>query len=317
MKKVIAIMLALLMTAALCACSGNTPGKPQGDKTAAPDVQPGSTSVPGGSDETAAPGEDPTPSGAEPEPVAGSEGLRIKEYDDSCIIADIGTFSGTELIVPSHYNGKPVTSIDEDALSNDTMTSLFIPWTIRSIGEDAVSGSQKLETVTFSEGLLGIGYGAFGSCFSLKSVTLPSTLERVGNSAFRECTALEEVTITGNPDIGNNAFLSCSSLKKVTFTGNLGTVYSLKNSAFEFDASLEEVVFAEGLETIGAFSFSGCSSLGRIVLPASLKKIEASAFYDTGSLKVFYAGSEDQWKSVEIASGNDTLKSAEITYDYK
>lgn len=324
MKKFIAAALAFTFLFALCACTGNnqTPADTNGRTSAVTqDNRPAETEAPGAGTEPASPATSaetaPGAENTEPAPVVGSEGLNIKVYDDGCEVRDVGTFTGTELIIPSHVNGIPVTYIDEDSLTNDTMVSLFIPWTVRSIGEDAVSCSHNLETVTFSEGLIGIGYGSFGSCTKLKSAELPSTLERVGQSAFIECTALTEVVLNSSAAIGKYAFSGCASLKKVTFKGSGSAAYSLETSAFEGDAALEEIKFTEGLETIGAFCFSDCTSLGTVYLPASLTKIEASAFYNVGSLKINYAGTEEQWKAVNVANGNDALASAEITYNFK
>ena len=323
---IIAAALALVIASGLCACAGGTetPKDTNGQTTNAPDTnKAGETANTDAdttpSDSAAATGEtaESGAAGTEPEKVVGSEGLDIKVYDNMCEVRDIGSFTGTELIIPSHVDGVPVTHIDEDALSNDTMVSLFIPWTVTSIGEDAVSESHNLETVTFSEGLLGIGYGSFAGCPKLKSVTLPKTLERVGQSAFRECETLTEVTLNGNSDINNNAFRDCPALAKVTYTGESGRAYSLKSSSFELDTALSEVRFTEGLDTIGAFSFSGCSSLGTLYLPATLSKIDASAFLGVGALKIFYAGSEEQWQNITVANNNDALKTAEITYNYK
>lgn len=324
MKKFIAAALALTFLFALCACTGNnqTPADTNGRTSAVTlDNRPAVTEAPGAGTEPASPATSaetaPGAENTEPAPVVGSEGLNIKVYDDGCEVRDVGTFTGTELIIPSHVNGIPVTYIDEDSLTNDTMVSLFIPWTVRSVGEDAVSGSQNLETVTFCEGLIGVGEGSFGSCPKLKSIELPSTLERIANSAFRECTALTEVVLNSNAAIGHNAFTGCTSLKKVTLKGSGSIAYSLGKSAFEGDATLEEIKLTEGLETIGAFCFSDCTSLGTVYLPASLTKIEASAFYNVGSLKINYAGTEEQWKAINVANGNEALASAEIVYNFK
>lgn len=318
----IAAALALLTAVTLCACTGtDTPANTGADTKTAQTTNGGNESArpaDSTSNDTAKP-DDKTEggSGTEPAAVSGSEGLNIKVYDDSCEVRDVGTFTGAELIIPSHVNGIPVTRIDEDALSNDTMTSLFIPWTVTSIGEDAVSESHNLETVTFSEGLVGVGLGSFGGCPKLKTVTLPSTLERVGQSAFTTCEALTDVTLNGNADVQKRAFDSCTALKTVTFTDKSGRVYSLGQSAFERDTALETVTLTEGLDTIGSFCFSGCSALGTVCLPASLTKIDASAFYNVGSLKILYAGSEEQWRKITVANGNEALQSAEITYNYK
>ena len=318
MKRIIAFLLVIFVLAALAACGGVKPADTASDTESPANTQANQTSAltekPGDPGDTKAA---ETAAQSERAPVAGSEGLKIREYEDSCEVADIGTFSGTELIIPSHVNGKPVTHIDEDAISNDSMTSLIIPWTVVSIGEDAASESHNLETVSFSDGLIGIGLGSFAGCPKLKTVTLPSTLERVGQSAFQSCAALTEVTLNGNADMAKYAFTECPALNKITYTDKSGKAYSLGTSAFERDTALEEVTFTEGLETIGSFCFDGCSSLVTVYLPASLSKIESNAFQSVGSLKVYYAGSEDQWKNINTANGNDALVNAEIVYNYK
>lgn len=318
MKKVVIILLALALAVSFAACSGgseNQSGTNNSTKEPAASANSGTDNTPSSGATPAAP-DDETPT-AEREPVAGSEGLEIKDYGDTCEVRKIGSFTGTELIIPSHFNGHPVTHIDEDAISNDTMKSLFIPWTVVSIGEDAVSSSANLETVTFSEGLVGLGSGAFSSCKALKKVSLPSTLEYISGYAFVECTALEEVTVSGNAEVERYAFQNCSALKTFAFTGNSTRPYSIKNSVFEGDTALETVTLTEGLGTIGSFAFSGCTSLGTIYLPASLSKIEASAFSNVGTLKVFYAGSEEDWAKISVANGNDSLVNAEIVYNHK
>ena len=332
MKKITAFLLILFVLAGLCACSGGgndtADASPSGSsaevKTTDAQTQPSAseggeqTSVTRPAEPSGGPSAEPTnePTG-EPshEPVAGSEGLKIKEYDDSCKVVDIGEFTGTELIIPSHVNGKPVTSIDEDALTNDTMVSLVIPWTVVSIGEDAFSESRALRSITFSEGLTGIGIGAFGGCSALESVTLPSTVQNISSSAFIACTALSEVTILGAPSVGKAAFSECPALRKVTFASESGASYSILSSTFEYDGALEEVVFAEGLETIGSFAFANCPALSTVVLPKSLKKIEASAFQKNGSLTVYYAGSAEDWSKITVANGNDDLKNATVVFE--
>jgi hypothetical protein len=315
MKKIIALLLTLMIAIGLCACAGGDTNRPASEKT--PGGSGNNATAPNGS-ETDPGGETAAPATEKPqEQVAGSEGLDVTEYDENCVIERIGTFSGEELVIPSHYNGKPVTSIYEDAISNNTMVSLFIPWTVVSIGEDAVSGSEKLEKVTFSEGLISIGEGTFGDCKAIKNVTLPSTLEFSGRSSFSGCSGLEEVVLLGNSSLENYAFYNCDSLKKVSYTNKDGRSYSLKSSVFEDDSALEEIVFSEGLEAIGSFSCFGCTSLKTVYLPKTLKKVDARAFDNIGSLKVFYAGSEEDWNNINFANGNDLLKNADIEYNHK
>lgn len=324
MKRIITVLLALVLALSLFACAQggqNQPGKTDNTTVPSGTASGDNTGNTGNTGDTHS-GEEPTaPQDGDPnegkEPVVGSEGFKVEEYDDSCTITDIGTFSGTEMIVPSHINGKPVRRIDEDALSNDTMTSLFIPWTVVSIGEDAFSTSKNLETVTFSEGLKSVGEGSFGDCTSIKTVTLPASLESVYYSGFAGCTALEEVTLLGNASLGKYAFSRDTALEKVTFADDSGRAYSVGSSAFEFDAALRSAVLSEGLTTIGSFAFAGCTSLGTVTLPKSLENIEASAFSQVGALKIIYAGSEEDWGRINVAGGNEALAGAEITFNAK
>jgi len=63
--------------------------------------------------------------------------------------------------------------------------------------------------------------------------------------------------------------------------------------------------------------FSGCSSLKTLVLPSSIVSIKAFAFELCGSLTdIYYTGTEAEWQSIVIESGNGILSSATIHYDY-
>ena len=312
MKKTPAIILAIMLTImtvfVLCSCGktasggGKATAKPQG--------------TPAGNDPGGDPGvSSPEPGGTDHQPVAGSEGLEIRERDDSCLLTGVGSFTGAELVVPSHVNGKPVTSVDEDAFGDTSIVSLTLPWTVVSLGEECFGACRLLETVTFSEGLQMIGYGSFVDCVSIKTLTFPASLESVGNSAFRECSGLEEVTFLGNASLGNMCFSDCTSLKKVTFSGTDKRSYSFKSEAFANNTSLETAVFSEGLKEIGSWCFSGCTALKTVSLPKSLTKIDVSAFQNTGLEKVYFEGNAEEWSKIGIGSNNEALLNAEIIFN--
>ena len=143
------------------------------------------------------------------------------------ISAVVGCNPGlTNVTVPSKLGGKPVQLIAaQDFLDCTT-----------------------LKSITFPEGLLAIGQGAFEDCTSLETVSFPDTLVLLGDYAFHRCKSLSGVHLPANTQyIGAWCFSSCSNLTDVNFP--------------------------KSLQFIGENGFSGCG-LTRIWLPDSLETID-------------------------------------------
>ncbi|HBL40069.1 MAG TPA: hypothetical protein DDY98_00245 [Ruminococcaceae bacterium] len=83
-------------------------------------------------------------------------------YDDTyCLVCCNEEASGA-VVVPSVYDGKPVTSIGEYAFYNCTgLTDITIPNSVTSIGECAFGGCTGLTSITISDGVTSIGLSAF------------------------------------------------------------------------------------------------------------------------------------------------------------
>ena len=96
-----------------------------------------------------------------------------------------------------------VTAIDENAFMDptcdiyydyrglDSITSVTIPASVQEI-EGAFRECRNLKSVTFSEGLLSIGYAAFHGT-ALTSVRIPDSVVSIGESAFSGCANLTDV----------------------------------------------------------------------------------------------------------------------------
>ena len=108
------------------------------------------------------------------------------------------------MIVPEGYfnagdkaNGQGV--IDSWACHDDlSITKLWIPNTITSIGNNAFSGCANLVAIIFENGgsvPLSIGLMSFAKCTSLQGVSLPARTVSVGKGCFRECVVLEDIEI--------------------------------------------------------------------------------------------------------------------------
>jgi len=91
-------------------------------------------------------------------------------------ILDQFTVKGEEYVVNAVGDFAFVMNID--------ITSVFLPSTIETIGNESFRGCKLLRTLTLSEGLKTIGHRCFCGCASLSSLTLPDGLEKIGFESF-------------------------------------------------------------------------------------------------------------------------------------
>ena len=78
---------------------------------------------------------------------------------------------------------------------------------------------------------------------------------------------------------------------------------------------LREAVIPEGVTSIGANAFHGCSSLETVTIPKTVTSIGDGAFEDCSSLTdVYYSGIRDGWRGISIGMGNRELVNSRIHY---
>lgn len=89
-----------------------------------------------------------------------------------------------DIEIPSSVSGGNVTEIAKDGFSGRTITSVVIPGSVITIGENAFKGCANLESVIIGEGTTTIGRRAFYSCDSLTSIVIPASITSIDDYAF-------------------------------------------------------------------------------------------------------------------------------------
>ena len=177
-----------------------------------------------------------------------------------------------------------VTSIGENAFDGCSgLTSATIGNGVISIEKDAFYGCSDLTSITIGNSVTSIGYEAFRDCTSLKNITIPDSVTSIGSWTFRDCTSLKSITIPDNvTSIGEEAFYGCSGLISATI-GN--GVTSIENGVFRDCTSLTSITIGNGVTSIEEGVFRYCTSLTSVIIPDSVTSIGSHAFYYCDNLK--------------------------------
>ena len=181
------------------------------------------------------------------EPTFRTEGLIFNLINNGTEYEVKGyTGTATEVIIPSTYEGKPVTSIGERAFWYcDSLTSIVIPNSVKAIGDYAFYNCDSLTSIVIPNSVEAIGYDTFSYCNNLQyniagnlrylgnsenpylylagttsdditSATINANCKIIGNSAFYNCDSLTSITIgNGVTSIGDDAFSHCDSLTSI------------------------------------------------------------------------------------------------------
>jgi hypothetical protein len=109
--------------------------------------------------------------------------FRYENRGGSIFITDFNGNSG-EAVIPEEINGKPVTSIGEQAFKSKNLTSITIPGSVITVENNAFC-ENKLTSVNISNGVTSIGDAAFYKN-KLTAVTIPNSVTSIGINAFAD-----------------------------------------------------------------------------------------------------------------------------------
>ncbi|MCI9157068.1 MAG: leucine-rich repeat protein [Lawsonibacter sp.] len=80
--------------------------------------------------------------------------------------------------------------------------------------------------------------------------------------------------------------------------------------------TMTELTVPSSATSIGIWAFGHYTDLTRVFIPTNVKSIEYAAFWDTGIKDVYYAGTEAQWKAIQMGEYNEKLTRANIHYNH-
>ena len=239
-----------------------------------------------------------------------SDGLSFELSTDnnSYVCTGLGTFDGKILIIPSVYNGKPVTKIEEDAFKNATdITDVLIPDSITEVGFNAFGGCSNLTKMVLpfvgayadGSGDENIGYIFGASSYSEQGQKLPSPLKtivlsdittKIGDYAFYGCSSLTNITIPdGMISVGDYAFQGCSSLTRIYYNGDVNDWVQIdglrglmlcvsSNKELYINGELLTEAVIDTAAEIKSNAFYGCSSLTSVTIGNGVTSIDWYAF---------------------------------------
>jgi len=166
---------------------------------------------------------------------------------------------------------------------------------VTDIGDYVFYGYSNLKSIVIPDSVRDIGDYAFFGCTSLTSIAIPSNVTSIGDSAFENCSNLSGIYIENleawlniNFYVGENPLKYLHNLyvngELVTHLDIPNGVTSIKASAFEGCTSLISVTISESVEKIELGAFSNCTSLLSVAIPNGLTCIDAEAFENCTSL---------------------------------
>lgn len=163
------------------------------------------------------------------------------------------------LVIPEKLgNGedkKTVTEIATGAFKDcASITALTLPATLEKIDAFAFVGCTRMATVEIPANVTSIENGAFYGCSALKTLTFQNTAEAPAKLA----------------KIGANAFTLCTALEAVVIPGSVRTV---EQAAFYGCEKLASVTVSEGVQVIRQQAFQNCSALAEVVLPSTITEM--------------------------------------------
>ena len=195
--------------------------------------------------------------------------------------------------ISQNGDGSVMATLSDDGTLTISGNGEMKDW--RNSSDGAWYDNREIKNVIINNGVTSIGKSAFSYCSNLISITIPNSVTSIGGKAFVSCRSLTSITIPDSvTSIGGDAFGCCESLTSINVDSNNekymsdnGVLYTKdKKTLIQYPSKKEgtEYLILQGVESIGEFAFSDCTSLTNITIPNSVTSIGVDAFYKCTSL---------------------------------
>lgn len=210
------------------------------------------------------------------------------------------------------------TGLDDygDEIRTYTIQDIVLNEGLIEIGSNAFGGA-VITSLILPNSLTTIGQEAFSGCYQLAEITWPDNKGFTEINGFDHCTSLPDsifeslpVTVTS---IGYEAFLGC----RFSSVSLPGTIEMIGERAFAYNYNLKSLSLHEGLQSIGVCAFNRCNGTDNgeymegllnatIVVPETVTYIGAGAF--SVPYNSYYADNANPGLTLKILNRDLTLK---------
>ena len=189
-----------------------------------------------------------------------------------------------------------------------------------------------LTSITIPNSVTSIGNNAFLDCYYLTSIDIPNSVTSIGDNVFWGCRSLTSITV----DSDNNVYHSAGNCliettSKTLIAGcdnsvipNDDSVTSIGNSAFTSCSYLTSIIIPDSVTSIGSQAFRECSRLKSIGIGAGIQEVSWLPEPDNVSERTITISENNPYLATDgkaiFAKSNGELSvskyiSAETTYD--
>lgn len=109
---------------------------------------------------------------------------------------------GGDIVIPESVKVKDgnvykITIIGDKCFYWKNFTSITIPSSVTSLGDDCFGGCTSLKSITIPSSVTTLGQQCFSDCYGLTSITIPSSVTYLGDDCFADCSNLESIYFIG------------------------------------------------------------------------------------------------------------------------
>ena len=211
-------------------------------------------------------------------PAAPASDFKYKLSDDmNGVIITEYVGNSQNITIPSEIEEIPVVELGENAFrfNNKDIVSIFIPDSIKKLGDYVFSGCESLKYVELSKNLSELPNYCFSYCSAFEQFEIPSQIKKIGQGAF-SYSGLKSITVPEGVELESAVFSSCFQLEKAVLPKSLTLI---PHMTFYECKALKDFVIPETVTILDGDVFYGCVSLQELIIPSSVQEIWGRTFW--------------------------------------